>query len=331
MNNKRHTSQNALELLETADFLETGEKAAAFCDELHPNNIRTYKIERNINYTNVCVSRCRFCAFCRDAADSEAYTLDWSTISQKIAQTVELGGEQILLQGGFNPELPFSWYEDLLKQIKLEFPNINVHGFSPTEIVFFSKQFSMPVEKVLERLKAAGLGSLPGGGAEILCDEIRAVVSPNKANTEEWLSVCRIWHKMGGVGSATMMFGYIETHKQRVEHLERIRNLQDETGGFTAFIPWTYQPKKVGAWEYLKTLAVSRLYLDNIPNIQSSWVTQGLDIGSLGLRFGANDLGSVMIEENVVAAAGTAYKTNEAELRRRIESFGFIANRRNFI
>ena len=333
----RLSDTDAVELLRSNDLEEIADAANTITNRLHPENYRTYNIDRNINYTNACVSGCKFCAFCRDENHSEAYIIDRELLFQKIAETIALGGEQILLQGGLHPSLPFEWYEEMIRSIKAKFPSINVHGFSPTEIVFFSEKFSMTPQTVLERLRDAGLGSLPGGGAEILADRVRNELSPKKATVDRWLEVCKIWHEMGGRGSATMMFGHIETLEERIEHLRRLRDLQDETSGFTAFICWTFQPgqtklqeiRKAGAWDYLKTVAVSRLYLDNFPNIQASWVTQGMQISPLSLFYGANDLGSVMIEENVVAAAGTAYKTNEHELRNAIKKAGFEPRRRD--
>ena len=341
----RFTPAEALECLLSDDLPSLGADADAVTRRLHPGNVRTYNVERNINYTNVCISRCKFCAFCRNEHDPDAYVLDEPTLLAKIEETVQLGGKQILLQGGLHPSLPFEWYEKLLRTIKRNYPNVNIHGFSPTEIVYFADQFGLPEQAVLERLRNAGLGSLPGGGAEILVDHVRQTVSPKKASAERWLNVCRIWHRMGGRGSATMMFGQIETVKDRVAHLCRIRDLQDETGGitgiFTAFIPWTFQPgntelnstalagrPKVGSWEYLRFLAVSRLFLDNVPTIQSSWVTQGLQIGTLGLSFGANDLGSIMIEENVVAATGTVFRSTENAFCEAIRSAGYEPKRR---
>ena len=334
--NTRLTPAQALGLLQTGDLPSLGARADAMTERLHPGKVRTYNIERNINYTNVCVSRCRFCAFCRNENDPGAYILDEPMLLAKIEETVQLGGHQILLQGGLHPSLPFEWYENLLRTIKMHYPGVNIHGFSPTEIVFFADRFGLSEQTVLERLREAGLGSLPGGGAEILVDDVRQIVSPKKASVERWLDVCRIWHRLGGRGSATMMFGHIETVEDRLTHLCRIRDLQDETGGFTAFIPWTFQPgntemagqPKAGSWEYLRLLAVSRLFLDNIPTIQSSWVTQGLQIGTLGLSFGANDLGSIMIEENVVAAAGTVFRSTEAAFCESIRAAGYEPKRR---
>ena len=340
----RLTPSEALERLHSGNLPSLGADADAVTERLHPGNVRTYNIERNINYTNVCASRCKFCAFCREENEPDAYVLDESTLLAKIEETVQLGGQQILLQGGLHPSLPFEWYENLLHTIKRHYPDVNIHGFSPTEIVYFADRFGMPEQTVLERLHNAGLGSLPGGGAEILVDHIRQIVSPKKASAERWLNVFRLWHRLGGRGSATMMFGQMESVEDRVAHLCRIRDLQDETGGstgvFTAFIPWTFQPgntelaqkfpqkPKVGAWEYLRFLAVSRLFLDNVPTIQSSWVTQGLQIGTLGLSFGANDLGSIMIEENVVAAAGTVFRSTEAAFCESIRSAGYEPKRR---
>ena len=332
----RLTPTEALERLRSDDLPSLAADADAVTQRLHPGNVRTYNVERNINYTNVCVSRCKFCAFCRNEHDSDAYVLDEPTLLAKIDETVRLGGRQILLQGGLHPSLPFEWYENLLRTIRRHYPDVNVHGFSPTEIVYFSDRFGLPEQYVLERFREAGLGSLPGGGAEILVDHVRQFVSPKKASAERWLNVCRVWHRLGGRGSATMMFGQGETLEDRIAHLTRIRDLQDETGGFTAFIPWTFQPgnteldgqPKVGSWEYLRLLSVSRLFLDNVSTIQSSWVTQGLQIGTLGLSFGADDLGSIMIEENVVAAAGTVFRSTEAEFCAAIRAAGYEPKRR---
>ena len=274
---------------------------------------------------------CRFCAFSRRPGDPQGYVLDRETLYRKIEETIALGGDQILLQGGLHPELGLDWYESLLGDIKRRFPRIHVHGFSPPEMYHISQVSGLSVDRVLVRLREAGLGSLPGGGAEILVDRVRREASPCKVSAEGWLDVCRRWHALGGRGSATMMFGHLETLAERIEHLDRLRSLQDETGGFTAFICWTFQPghtalaglPKAGPFEYLKTLAVSRLFLDNFDNLQASWVTQGLAIGQMALRFGANDMGSLMIEENVVAAAGTAFRTTEEEIRRSIRDAGY--------
>jgi cyclic dehypoxanthinyl futalosine synthase len=314
-----------------------GRAADAVCRRLHPESYRTYNIDRNINYTNICTSGCRFCAFYCKPDAKEGFVISRDELYKKIRETIQLGGDQILLQGGLHPELKIDWYESLLGDIRKNFPEINVHGFSPPEIDHIAKVSELPLEEVLRRLRAAGLGSLPGGGAEILSDRVRREISPCKASADRWLEVCRTWHRLGGRGSATMMFGHIETLAERIEHWDRLRRLQDETGRFTAFICWTFQPgrtalaelPKAGSFEYLKTLAVSRLYLDNFANLQASWVTQGMRIGQLAMRFGANDFGSLMIEENVVAAAGTRFRTTEAEIRRNISEAGFTPRRRN--
>ena len=323
--------------MECHDLAALAEAADAVCRRLHPEPFRTYNIDRNINYTNICIGGCRFCAFSRRPGDAEGYVLKRELLHEKIRETIALGGDQILLQGGMHPELKIEWYEELLRDIKAYFPGVNVHGFSPPEIHHIARTSGLPVREVLLRLREAGLGSLPGGGAEILVDRVRRAVSRCKASTDEWLEVCRQWHALGGRGSATMMFGHVETAADRVEHLERVRQLQDETHGFTAFICWTFQPghtelsglRKKGPLEYLKTLAAARLYLDNFANLQASWVTQGLAIGQMALRFGANDMGSLMIEENVVAAAGTSFRTTEAEIRGAIRQAGYQPARRD--
>ncbi len=334
---RRLDPAEGLALLQSHDLAALGRAADAVTRRLHPEKFRTYNVDRNINYTNVCTSGCRFCAFSRKPGDADGYVISRDQLHRKIEETVALGGNQILLQGGLHPELRIEWYEELLRDIKRHFPQVNVHGFSPPEVDHIAALSGLAVREVLVRLKAAGLGSLPGGGAEILVDRVRAEVSPCKTNADRWLEVCRTWHALGGRGSATMMFGHVETLAERIEHLERLRRLQDETGGFTAFICWTFQPgntalagvSKAGAYEYLKTLAVARLYLDNFANLQASWVTQGLAVGQLALRFGANDLGSVMIEENVVAAAGTNFRANEAEIRQAITGAGYAPRRRS--
>ncbi|MGP0063625.1 MAG: cyclic dehypoxanthinyl futalosine synthase [Isosphaeraceae bacterium] len=328
---------SAVELFRSASLLEIGRAADAVCRRLHPEPYRTYNIDRNINYTNVCAAVCDFCAFYRKVDDTEAYVLDRDVLLEKIRETVALGGDQILMQGGLHPHLKLEWYEELLRDIKGHFPQVNIHGFSPPEIYHFTKVSKLPLRVVLERLKAAGLGSLPGGGAEILVDRVRKAMTRGKVMTDDWLDVNRVWHELGGRSTATMMFGHIETIEERVEHFERIRRLQDGTGGFTAFISWTFQPEHTdmadvppsGAFEYLKTQAISRLYLDNVPNIQSSWVTQGPKIGQVALHFGANDMGSLMIEENVVSSAGTVYHLSLEEIRRAIRECGYIPRQRN--
>ncbi len=333
----RLTPEEGLKLLESFDLTSIGQAANEVTKRLHPEPFRTYNIDRNINYTNACTAVCDFCAFYRKPNDPDVYVLTKEELHQKIRETIELGGEQILLQGGLHPKLTLEWYEEMLRGIKEEFPGFNVHGFSPPEIHHFTKIAKLPLETVLARLKEAGLGSLPGGGGEILVDRVRKEITRGKVLTDDWLNVHRVWHQMGGKSSATMMFGHVETLAERIEHLERLRQLQDETGGFTAFICWTFQPDHTemshippsGAFEYLKTQAVARLYLDNIPNIQSSWVTQGEKIGQLALLFGANDMGSLMIEENVVSQAGTVYHLTEETIRRCILDVGYIPRQRN--
>jgi cyclic dehypoxanthinyl futalosine synthase len=333
----RLTADEGVELLRSADLLALGRAADAVCKRLHPEPYRTYNIDRNINYTNVCAAVCDFCAFYRKVGDAEAYVLDRPVLLDKIRETVGLGGDQILMQGGLHPELPFDWYLDLLRDIKAHFPQVNIHGFSPPEIYFFGKKFKMSLKEVLSQLKEAGLGSLPGGGGEILVDRVRKEITRGKVLTDGWLDVHRSWHELGGISTATMMYGHVETLEERIEHMERVRQLQDETGGLTAFISWTFQPDHTemadvppaGAFEYLRTQAVSRLYLDNVPNIQSSWVTQGPKIGQLALYFGANDMGSLMIEENVVAQAGTVYYLTLEQIKRAIRESGYIPRQRN--
>ena len=333
----RLTPEEGVALFRGADLLSLGRAADAVCRRLHPGPFRTYNIDRNINYTNACAAVCDFCAFYRKVGDAEAYVLERDVLLQKVQETVDLGGDQILMQGGLHPELPFEWYEDLLRDLKAHFPRVNIHGFSPPEIHFFHKKFRMPLRTVLQRLKDAGLGSLPGGGGEILVDRVRKLITRGKVLTDDWLDVHRVWHQLGGKSTATMMFGHVETLEERIEHLERVRQLQDETGGLTAFISWTFQPEHTemadvppaGAFEYLRTQAVSRLYLDNIPNIQSSWVTQGAKIGQLALYFGANDMGSLMIEENVVSSAGTVHHLTLEQIKRSIREAGYIPRQRN--
>jgi cyclic dehypoxanthinyl futalosine synthase len=334
---ERLSSEEGLRLLETHDLAALGRAADAVTRRLHPESYRTYNIDRNINYTNICTAVCDFCAFFRKPKDAEGYVLSRDVLLAKIQETVDLGGDQILMQGGLHPEFQIEWYEKLLADIKLHFPRVNIHGFSPPEIHHFTKVSKLPLRTVLQRLKAAGLGSLPGGGGEILVDRVRRTITRGKVLTDDWLNVHRLWHELGGKSSATMMFGHVETLAERIEHLERLRQLQDETGGFTAFICWSFQPEHTdmadvpaaGSFDYLKTQAVSRLYLDNFPNIQSSWVTQGLKIGQLALLFGANDMGSLMIEENVVAEAGTVHLLTLDEIRAAIEELGYTPRQRN--
>ena len=300
---ERLTPEEGLELTKCNDLSMLGAAANAVTNRMHPEPYRTYNIDRNINYTNVCTAVCDFCAFYRGPKHEEGYVLERAELLKKIEETVALGGDQILLQGGLHPKFKLDWYEEMLSDIKQRFPQLNVHGFSPPEIYHFTKVNNCSLEEVLSRLKAAGLGSLPGGGAEILVDRVRNEITRGKVMTDDWLDVMRVWHKLGGHSSATMMFGHVETQAERIEHLERLRELQDETGGFRAFICWTFQPDNTqmsdvvpaGSFEYLKMQAIARLYLDNIPNIQSSWVTQGLKIGQMSLVYGANDMGLSLI------------------------------------
>ena len=300
------------------------------------NEIITYNVDRNINYTNVCNVYCKFCAFYRTAKDEDAYVITKEELDQKIEETVALGGNQILMQGGHHPSLTLDWYLDMLSHIKKEFPQVNIHAFSPSEFIHFQKVFDLPMEDLLRQFKEAGLGSIPGGGGEILVDRVRQRIAPLKAMSDEWLGVMDVAHRMGLNSSATMMFGHVETLEDRIEHLERVRAQQDATGGFTAFIAWTFQPentrlkaKTVGAHEYLRMQALSRIYLDNIPNIQSSWVTQGLEVGQVALTYGANDLGSIMIEENVVSKAGTTFQMTVEDMHRLIQDLGYEPRQRN--
>ncbi len=334
---ERLTYDEGVQLIYSQDITALGKAADAVTKKLHPEPYRTYNIDRNINYSNVCTAVCDFCAFYRPPNHDEVYVLERDVLLKKIEETVEMGGNQILMQGGLHHKLKLDWYEDMLRDIKSHFPQVNIHGFSPPEIHHFAKLNNLSLEVVLKRLKEAGLGSIPGGGGEILVDRVRKEITRGKALTEDWLNVMRVWHQLGGKSSATMMFGHVETLEERIEHLERLRQLQDETGGFTAFICWTMQSENtdlshiptVGAFEYLKTQAVSRLYLDNFMNIQSSWVTQGEKIGQMALCFGANDMGSLMIEENVVSQAGTTNYLSLETIRHCISEAGYIPRQRN--
>ena len=300
------------------------------------NEIVTYIVDRNINYTNVCNVYCKFCAFYRTEKDQDSYIITFDELDRKIEETLALGGTQILMQGGHHPKLSKQWYLDLLSHIKARFPQINIHGFSPSEFVHFREVFQEPLDKIISDFKAAGLGSVPGGGGEILVDRVRQRISPLKAMTNDWLEVMDVAHRLGLNSSATMMFGHVETIEDRIEHLERVRAQQDKTKGFTAFIGWTFQAEHtklraptVGAHEYLKTQALSRVYLDNIPSIQSSWVTQGPEIGQVALKYGANDLGSIMIEENVVSQAGTTFRMTVQDMHRLISDLGYEPRQRD--
>lgn len=353
----RITSQQALQLAQ-GGFHNLAMRAKELCDILHPDNIKTYVIERNINYTNVCCCRCSFCAFSVSPGDKRGYTLTYSQIAKKIEELISIGGRQILMQGGLNPHLPFSWYEHLLSNIRQRFETVHIHAFSPTEIVYLAKQFNMTIADVLQRLRRAGLDSIPGGGSEILIDTVRQRISPAKCSADEWLEVNRQAHILGICTTATMMFGHVETLAQRVEHLDKLRQLQDESlqrrektglgGFFTAFTCWPFQPGNTKlarqhnqtsqqhqlhlayAVDQLKMTALARVYLDNIDNIQASWVTQGPRIAQLSLLMGCNDIGSVMMEENVVAAAGTVYKLKLQELQSLIAQLGFQAAQRDY-
>ena len=303
----------------------------------HPERIVSYIIDRNVNYTNICVARCNFCAFYRPVGSGEGYVLGFDEIFRKIDETIALGGGQLLLQGGHNPDLPIEWYEDLFRSVKSRYPDFRLHALSPPEVIHITRMSRLTIAQVIERLVDAGLDSIPGGGAEILVDRVRKLLNCyGKATADEWLEVMRQAHRAGLRTTATMMYGHVETIEERLEHVFRLRRLQDEMGGFTAFITWSYQPEhtELGGYEatgldYLRTLAIARIVLDNFDNLQASWVTQGGKVGQLSLAYGANDMGSVMIEENVVRAAGAAYCMDEIEIVRNIEDAGYIAKRRN--
>jgi cyclic dehypoxanthinyl futalosine synthase len=300
------------------------------------NQIVTYIVDRNVNYTNVCNVYCKFCAFYRTEQDADAYVITLDEMDRKIEETLALGGTQILMQGGHHPKLSLQWYLDLLSHIKDKFPSVNIHGFSPSEFIHFRDVFGLSLKEIISQFARAGLGSIPGGGGEILVDRVRRRISPLKAMSDDWLEVMDVAHRLGLNSTATMMFGHVETMADRVEHLERVRAQQDKSKGFTAFIAWTFQAEHtrlkaptVGAHDYLRTQALSRIYLDNFPSVQSSWVTQGPEIGQIALQFGANDLGSIMIEENVVSQAGTTYRMDVADMRRLIEELGYEARQRD--
>ena len=314
-----------------------GQLADAVRAARHPDRIVTYIIDRNVNYTNVCVARCNFCAFYREVGAGDGYVLGFDEIFAKIEETIDVGGVQLLLQGGHNPDLPLAWYEDLFRAVKARYPDFKLHALSPPEVIHLSRLSQLPARSVIDRLVAAGLDSIPGGGAEILVDRVRKRLNCyGKATAAEWIDVMRHAHDAGLRTTATMMYGTVERLDERIEHLLRLRELQDATGGFTAFITWSFQPSNTelggtGATgvEYLRTLALARLVLDNFDNLQASWVTQGGKVGQLSLACGANDMGSVMIEENVVRAAGAAYCMDEVEIVRNIEDAGFVPKRRD--
>jgi cyclic dehypoxanthinyl futalosine synthase len=333
----RLSQDDAVQLFYCDDLLALGMAADAVRRKFHPNSSVTYIIDRNINYTNVCNVECSFCAFYRAPKEQDVYLHAYEVLDKKIEETLALGGTGILMQGGLHPELKIDWYEALLRHIKSKYP-IWIHGLSPPEIVNICKVSHLPLSTIMERLIAAGLDSLPGGGAEILVDRVRNIISPRKCTSSEWLAVHEEAHRQKLRSSATMMFGHMERLEERAEHLQKLRDLQDRTGGFMSFICWTFQPENTllqcetatGA-DFLKTLAISRLFLDNIENVQSSWLTQGLKLGQVALRFGANDMGSVMIEENVVSAAGANFRATEEDLRRLIQDAGFRPLKRDTI
>lgn len=325
----RITADEALALYRSADLLTMGELASSIRKRLHPERVVTFIVDRNINYTNICRNRCSFCAFYRDADSPDAYVLTRDEIFRKIEETVAQGGTQILMQGGVHPDLGIEYFEELFSAIKARF-TIQIHSLSPSEISFLAEHAKISVGDTLQRLRAAGLDSIPGAGAEILVDRVRKQVSPDKIRWRQWADVMETAHGLGMPTTATMMFGTVETHEEIVQHLVRLREIQDRTGGFTAFIPWTYQPgnTKLGgtaatAVEYLRTLALSRIVLDNFRNIQASWVTQGAKIAQVALEFGANDFGSTMLEENVVAAAGITFRMTKQEIVNMITDAGY--------
>ena len=332
---KRLDGDEGLALFRHADLLTLGELANGVRKRLHPERLVTFIIDRNINYTNICVNKCKFCAFYREADSPDAYILSKEEIFNKIEETLAQGGTQILMQGGVHPDLGIDYFEDLFRSIKARY-TIQIHSLSPSEITYVAKKADLSINDALSRLKEAGLDSIPGGGAEILVDRVRKKVSPNKIRWRQWADVMREAHKLGMPTTATMMFGSLETDKEIMEHLLRLRNIQDETGGFTAFIPWTYQPgntelggRSATAVEYLKVLALSRIMLDNFDNVQASWVTQGAKIAQVALEFGANDFGSTMIEENVVAAAGITFRMTKQEIVNIIKDAGYAPAQRD--
>ncbi len=333
----RLSDDEFLQLHETADLYQLGFLANGIREKLHPEKYVTYVIDRNINYTDICVSACKFCAFFKAPEDKDGYLLSKTELAQKIQETQDLGGTQILLQGGLHPDLSLEYYEDMLRFMKET--GIHIHGFSPPEIYHFAELSKLSINEVIKRLIAAGLDSIPGGGAEILSDRVRDSIAPRKCNADQWIEVMEEAHRQGLRTTATMMFGHVETIQERLEHLRRLRELQDRSKGFTAFIPWPFQPdntalvelvdiEKVTGYGYLRMLALSRIYLDNFENIQASWVTQGPKIAQLSLYFGANDFGSTMIEENVVAAAGISFRLSEQEIRRLVTDAGFEPRQR---
>ena len=338
---KRLSKEDALDLIKNASLLDLAKMASAKKDELHKEKLTTFIVDRNINYTNVCWVDCKFCAFFRHKKDNDSYVLKFDEIDEKIEELLAIGGTQILFQGGVHPNLKIDYYEELVNHIHTKYPQITIHGFSSIEIDFIAKVSKISILEVLKRLQAKGLSSIPGAGAEILSDRVRDIIAPKKMDTQEWLEVHRLAHSIGMKTTATMMFGTVETDEEIIEHWDLIRKLQDETGGFRAFIMWSFQGENTKLMEehpqikpqssnrYLRLLAVSRLYLDNFKNLQSSWVTQGSYIGHMALKFGANDLGSTMMEENVVKAAGAANRMNQDEMIRLIKDIGEIPAKRD--
>ena len=337
----RISVDEAVDLIQNAELKELGKMAYARKRELHPKGVTTFVVDRNINYTNVCWVDCKFCAFYRHEKNDDAYILSFDEIDAKIEELLEIGGTQILFQGGVHPKLEIEWYEDLVEHIHKKYPQITIHGFSAIEIDYIAKRSNISVKEVLKRLHAKGLASIPGAGAEILSDRVRDIIAPKKLDKDKWLEVHEEAHKLGIKSTATMMFGTVETDREIVEHFKHVRDLQDRTGGFRAFIMWSFQGKNTQLMEdiptiskqssnrYLRLLAVARLFLDNVPNIQSSWVTQGSYIGQMALLFGANDLGSTMMEENVVSAAGAANRMNQDEMIKLISDIGEKPAKRN--
>lgn len=339
--NKRMTIDEAVELIDKADLKTLGKMALARKKEMHPKGVTTFVVDRNINYTNICWVDCKFCAFYTHERKEDAYILSFDEIDQKIDELIAIGGTQILFQGGVHPKLKIEWYEDLIGHISSKYPQVTIHAFSSIEIDYIAKYSKISMIEVLKRLKAKGLASIPGAGAEILSDRVRDIIAPKKMDSDEWIDVHRQAHKLGIKSTATMMYGTVETTREIVEHFNLVRQLQDETGGFRAFIMWSYQSDntelkrelptitKSTPNQYLRYLAVARLFLDNVPNIQSSWVTQGSYIGQMALLFGANDLGSTMMEENVVSAAGAANEMNQDEMIALIRDVGEKPAKRN--
>lgn len=330
----RISVSEAVELFQSNDLYRLAFLANEVRKRLHPDNIVTYVVDRNINYTDICISACKFCAFFKAPESEDGYVLSFDELKQKIEETKALGGSQVLLQGGLHPDKPLEFYEDMLRFIKGL--DIHIHGFSPPEIFHFANLSGLSIEEVLNRLRKAGLDSIPGGGAEILSDRVRTEIAPRKCSADEWIAVMEKAHNLGMRTTATMMFGHVETLEERLEHLVRLRELQDRTKGFTAFIPWPFQPEntnlagiaKASGFAYLKMLALSRIFLDNFDNVQASWVTQGPQIAQISLFFGANDFGSTMIEENVVAAAGVSFRLSEKEIKSLVAGAGFVAKKR---